>query len=102
MEDGWCHLSFASDSRPKLKNSGVELQKSFSLGGLHIDQLLEEATVVVADAVQTELAGYPPFVQWPIEEKRLLLPVARAGAAIWRDPRTDRSVAEIGLLKAAS
>ncbi|OZD55961.1 hypothetical protein [Rhodococcus sp. 06-1460-1B] len=42
--------------------------------------------------------GYYPFIQWPIQEKRLLLPVVCDGTAVWRDPRTDLTVAEIGLL----
>ena len=67
---------------------------------LHMDLTLAEATVVIADIVQTELAGYPPWVQWPIEEKRLLLPVVVEGEAVWRDPRTGRSVAPIGELTA--
>ncbi|MBY6686577.1 hypothetical protein HQ305_13520 [Rhodococcus sp. BP-149] len=65
-----------------------------------MDLSLAEATVVIADIVQTELAGYPPWVEWPVEEKRLLWPTVVDGEAVWRDPRTDRAVAPIGLLAA--
>ncbi|KQU07290.1 hypothetical protein ASG56_07115 [Rhodococcus sp. Leaf7] len=67
---------------------------------LHMDLSLAEATVVIADIVQTELAGYPPWVEWPVEEKRLLWPTVVDGEAVWRDPRTDREIAPIGLLAA--
>ncbi|WP_176225016.1 hypothetical protein [Rhodococcus sp. 1168] len=48
--------------------------------------------------MQTELAGDPLWVQWPIVEKRLLSPTVVGGEAVWRDPRTDRSVSPIGQL----
>ncbi|MDI9917748.1 hypothetical protein [Rhodococcus sp. IEGM 1379] len=101
LETGDCHIGLEPGPRPRHKTAGVEPLKSFSFGGLHIDQSLAEATVLIADTVQGELAGYPPFIQWPIEEKRLLMPLVRDGRAIWRDPRTDRQVAEIGLLRSA-
>lgn len=93
MEDGWCHVGLDRSA-----SSSV----SFAFGGTHIDQSLEDATVRIADAVQTELAGHPPYVQWPIEERRLLLPSVRDGVAVWRDPRTDDKVCDIGLLASAS
>ncbi len=65
---------------------------------LHVGLTLAEATVEIADIVQTELAGYFPWVEWPVEEKRLLLPTVVDGEAVWRDPRTGRSVARIGEL----
>lgn len=91
----------SSGPRPRAKTDseddktlGIELYTV----ALHVGQTLAEATVVIADIMQTELAGYPPWVEWPIEEKRLLLPTVVDEEAVWRDPRTDRSVAPIGLL----
>ncbi|MGB7234437.1 MAG: hypothetical protein WBD41_00520 [Rhodococcus sp. (in: high G+C Gram-positive bacteria)] len=98
-EEGNCHVGLRPGARHSVPNAYP--LHSFSFGGTHIDQALETATVIIADAVQGELAGYPPHIQWPIEEKRLLLPTVRDGQAIWRDPRTDRHVAEIGFLSSA-
>lgn len=96
METGHCHVGL--EPVPHHRRPALEQFRGFSFGALHIDQTLAEATVVVVDSVQGELAGYYPFIQWPIQEKRLLLPVVRDGTAVWRDPRTDLTVAEIGLL----
>lgn len=98
LEDGNIHVGFDTSLRVTRSSSSDDALRSFSFGGPHIDQALDAATVMIADAVQGELAGYPPYIQWPIEEKRLLLPVVRNGAAVWRDPRTHETVAEIGLL----
>ncbi|MBY6365669.1 hypothetical protein [Rhodococcoides corynebacterioides] len=103
LETGDIHLGVHSDGpRPRARvraNSNDDRTVGVTVGaGLHMDQSLADATVLVADIVQTKLAGYPPWIQWPIEEKRLLLPTIVDGEAMWRDPRTDRSVASIGLL----
>ncbi|WP_328810744.1 hypothetical protein [Rhodococcus sp. NBC_00294] len=93
----------SSGPRPRLKASNVD-ERTLGIArytvDLHMDLSLAEATVVIADIVQTELAGYPPWVEWPVEEKRLLWPTVVDGEAVWRDPRTDRAVAPIGLLAA--
>lgn len=96
LETGDCHVGL--ESGPWHEAPELEHFRGFSFGGLHIEQSLADATVVVADSVQGELAGYYPYIQWPIQEKRLLLPVVRDGTAVWRDPRTDLIVSAIGLL----
>ncbi|OZD01268.1 hypothetical protein CH275_21420 [Rhodococcus sp. 06-235-1A] len=96
LESGDCHVGL--EPGPWHAPVGLEQFRGFTFGAVHIDQSIADATVVIADAVQGELAGYYPYIQWPIQEKRLLLPVVRDGTAVWRDPRTDLIIAEIGLL----
>ncbi|WP_328812418.1 hypothetical protein [Rhodococcus sp. NBC_00297] len=103
LETGDVHLGVRlegpdSDVDPSAGDDDRTLDFSVGGVGLHMDQTLPEAMVVVADIMQTELAGYPPWIQWPIEDKRLLLPTIIDGEAVWRDPRTNRSVAPIGQL----
>lgn len=70
----------------------------FSRGeGLTMDASFEDASVWVADVVQTELAGYE-FIQWPSLGRHLFLPRLRDGRAVWIDPHTDTAVAHIGKL----
>jgi hypothetical protein len=67
-------------------------------GGIRDDQNVSDATASIAEGVQDNLAGYS-FVQWPAEEKRLLVPRIILGKAVWVDPRrVENVVAEIGHL----
>lgn len=69
----------------------------FQVGaGYTVETTKEQAAVWIADAVQTELAGYE-FVQWPIDGPRLLRPMLRRGEAQWRDA-DGTAVALIGEL----
>ncbi len=68
----------------------------FSRGeGMTMDASSEEAAVWVADAVQTELAGYE-FVQWPSRGRQLYLARLRGNRSVWIDPHTDTTVAPVG------
>ncbi|MBY6540325.1 hypothetical protein HQ325_16750 [Rhodococcus sp. BP-349] len=67
---------------------------------LHRDLTLAEATVEIADIVQAELTGYPPWVHWPSKDKRILFPKLVDGEAVWQDPRDGTLVARIGELTA--
>ncbi|MGG7100109.1 hypothetical protein [Rhodococcus sp. 24CO] len=100
LDDGYCHLALDAGPRPKHKSAGTSPLRGFGFGGPHIEQSVLELTVLITGEVQDELAG--GFVQWPIEEQRLLMPSLRGGKAVWVVRSTDRVIAEIGTLCARS
>lgn len=98
VEDGYCHLRLEAGPRPRHKTAGTTTLKSMGFGGPHIKQSLQELTVLIAGEVQDQLACGMPFVQWPIDGQRLLMPFLRDGRPVWVAPSFDRMIAEIGAL----
>ncbi|MFC9789569.1 hypothetical protein [Rhodococcus sp. NPDC127528] len=68
-----------------------------SCSGLPMDASFGDAAVWVADAAQTELAGYD-FVQWPSRGRHLLRPGQIDHAPVWVDPHTGSPIAPVGEL----
>lgn len=66
-----------------------------------LDTPAAEATVWIADMVQTDLAGYES-IQWPSRGKRMLEPRLAGGDAVWIDTESGKSVAAIGGLCGAA
>lgn len=62
---------------------------------LSMETVFADAAVWVADAVQTNLAGYD-FVQWPSRGRHLLVPRLRDGEPVWMDPHGDVTISRIG------
>ncbi len=54
--------------------------------------------MLIAGEVQDQLASGMPFVQWPIDEQRMLMPTCRDGHAVWVARSSDHVIAEIGAL----
>ena len=98
LDSGHCHLLLAAGPRPRCKTVGTTTLKSLGFGGLHIEQSVQELTVFIAGEVQDQLAGGMPFVQWPINEQRLLMPTLRDGNPVWVARSADRVIADIGAL----
>jgi len=98
LDSGHCHLFLAAGPRPRRKTAGTTTLKSLGFGGLHIEQSVQELTVFIAGEVQDQLAGGMPFVQWPINEQRLLMPTLRDGNPVWVARSADRVIADIGAL----
>ena len=98
LDSGHCHLLLAAGPRPRRKTVGTTTLKSLGFGGLHIEQSVQELTVFIAGEVQDQLAGGMPFVQWPINEQRLLMPTLRDGNPVWVARSADRVIADIGAL----
>lgn len=78
LDDGHCHLALDAGPRPKGKSAGT--------------------SPLIAGEVQDELAGGFPYVHWPIEKDRFLMPSLRDGRAVWLVRSADRIVSEIGEL----
>ncbi|MDJ0110388.1 hypothetical protein ACQR36_22015 [Rhodococcus erythropolis] len=78
LDDGQCHLALDAGPRPKGKSAGT--------------------SPLIAGEVQDELAGGFPYVHWPIEKDRFLMPSLRDGRAVWVVRSADRIVSEIGEL----
>ncbi len=74
-----CHLTLEAGPRPRHKTAGSTTLKRFGFGGLHTEQPAQELTVLIGGEVQDQLAGGMPFVQWPIDGHRLLMPSCRDG-----------------------
>ncbi|MDI9904117.1 hypothetical protein [Rhodococcus sp. IEGM 1406] len=98
LDDGQCHLALDAGPRPKGKSAGTSPLISVRVVGPHIEQPVQELTALIAGEVQDELAGGFPFVHWPIEKDRLLMPTLRGGRAVWVVRSADRIVSEIGEL----
>ncbi len=64
---------------------------------LSMETAFADAAVWVADAVQTNLAGYD-FVQWPSRGRHLLVPRLLDGEPVWIDPHGDVTISRIGEL----
>lgn len=81
---------------------GTRGSGAFTFGVAHrLDAETAEATVRLADAVQTDLAGYE-YTLWPVYERfgtavRTLAPELRDGTAVWVT-RDGEVYAEIGSL----
>lgn len=98
LDTGYCHIALEAGPRPRHKTAGTAQLRGFEFGGPHIEQSTQELTVLIAGEVQDQLAGGVPFVQWPIEEQRLLMASFRDGHAVWVARSSDRVIAEIGSL----
>ncbi|MFI7160895.1 MULTISPECIES: hypothetical protein [Rhodococcus] len=98
LDDGQCHLALDAGPQPKGKSAGTSPLIGVRVVGPHIEQPVQELTALIAGEVQDELAGGFPFVHWPIEKDRLLMPTLRGGRAVWVVRSADRIVSEIGEL----
>jgi len=98
LDDGYCHFALDAGPRPKYKSAGTSPLIGLRFVGPHIEQPAHELRALIAGEVQDELAAGFPFVHWPIEKDRFLMPSLRDGRAVWVVRSTDRIVAEIGEL----
>ncbi|NLU61324.1 hypothetical protein HCA61_03480 [Rhodococcus sp. HNM0563] len=98
LDTDYCHLMLEAGPRPRRKTTGTVALKGFGFGGLHVEQSVQELTVLIAGEVQDQLASGMPFVQWPINEQRMLMPTCRDGHAVWVVRSSDHVIAEIGAL----
>jgi hypothetical protein len=69
--------------------------------GYRLNTTAAQATVWMADDVQYELTGYE-FVEWPIVDRRILVPQIIGDQAAWVDPKTEIVIARIGELCGAT
>jgi len=95
---GLGHIALKAGPRPRHKTEGTSPLRGFGFGETDLDQSAQKLTVLIAGEVQDQLAGGMPYVQWPIDTQRLLMPSLRDGHAVWVARSSDRVVAEIGTL----
>ncbi|MFD4369806.1 hypothetical protein [Rhodococcus sp. NPDC058521] len=98
LDTGYCNIALEAGTRPRHKSAGTTTLRGFGFGGPHIEQSIQDFTVLIAGEVQDQLAGGFPFVQWPIEGRRLLTPTSRDGRPVWVSTGSDRTISEIGSL----
>ncbi|MDJ0113127.1 hypothetical protein QM646_42175 [Rhodococcus erythropolis] len=98
LDDGHSHLALDAGPQPKGKSAGTSPLIGVRVVGPHIEQPVQELTALIAGEVQEELAGGFPYVHWPIEKDRLLMPSLRDGRAVWVVRSADRMVSEMGEL----
>lgn len=89
-DNGWVCVGFAL-------GGDADANAYQRCNSFRLDTTVAQATVWLADDVQSELAGYE-FVQWPIAGTRVLVPLIIDNHATWVDPKTDAVIAPIGAL----